>query len=84
MPTAIVLPKLGVDEPVRVSSWLVDAGDTVEDGDVVVEVLTQGMTFDVAAPAAGILSRIEQAVDSVTCEGDVLGWIEPQSDDPEL
>ncbi len=79
MTTPIVLPELGAgDEPVRVSCWLVDPGEAVLAGDRVVEVLVRGMTFDVSAPAAGVLSRIEKSDNSVTAAGDVLGWIDAE------
>ena len=81
METPIVLPDLGaVGESIRVSAWLVNEGDTIEFGDRVVEVLVPGMTFDVSAPTAGVLARIEQPVDSVIAAGDILGWIQPAVD----
>jgi pyruvate/2-oxoglutarate dehydrogenase complex dihydrolipoamide acyltransferase (E2) component len=77
MSIPIVLPELGAGgADVRVSSWLVDLGDEVDAGDRVVEVLLPGATFDVPAPAAGILTGIARPVDSVVRSGDTLGWIE--------
>jgi pyruvate/2-oxoglutarate dehydrogenase complex dihydrolipoamide acyltransferase (E2) component len=76
MSTAIVLPELGVrNQPIRVSEWLVEPGEAVSAGDRVVEVLVQGITFDVPAPASGMLTRIERARDTEVSAGDVLGWI---------
>ena len=80
METPIVLPNLGADdEPIRVSCWLVDPGDVVESSDRVVEVMIQGITFDVAVPVAGVVSRIEKPFDSVVAPGDILGWIQPNA-----
>ena len=80
MATPIVLPDLGSgDEPVRVSCWLVDLGDVVDAGDRVVEVLMRGITFDVAAPASGVISRMEKQPDASLVPGDVLGWIDDGS-----
>lgn len=77
MLTPVVLPELGADaDTVRVSSWLVDIGDTVEEGDRLVEVLIRGITFDVPAPSAGRLTRIEKFGGSAVRAGDILGWIE--------
>ncbi len=77
MPTPIELPDLGAeDEAVCVSCWLVDLGELVVTGDRVVEVLIKGITFDVAAPVSGILSRIEKSLDTRIVPGDILGWIE--------
>jgi pyruvate/2-oxoglutarate dehydrogenase complex dihydrolipoamide acyltransferase (E2) component len=73
----ILLPELGAGrDVVRVSCWLVDLGDNVEEGDRVVEVIVPGVTFDVSAPISGILSRIEKLPDAPVASGDVLGWIE--------
>ena len=75
----IVLPDLGTETEIRISSWLVDLGDHVEAGDRVAEVLMRGITFDVSASAAGILTVIVKPLDAVVRAGDTLGWIEPHS-----
>jgi pyruvate/2-oxoglutarate dehydrogenase complex dihydrolipoamide acyltransferase (E2) component len=77
--TPVLLPDLGTrDEPVRISTWLVDPGETVEAGDRIVELLVQGITFDVAAPQSGVLMRIDKAFDVTVGPGDVLGWIDEE------
>jgi pyruvate/2-oxoglutarate dehydrogenase complex dihydrolipoamide acyltransferase (E2) component len=76
MPTPIVIPELGADElPVMISSWLVDPGEAVESGDRLVELLVAGVTFDVAAPAAGVLQAVERDVNSQVAPGEIVGWI---------
>jgi pyruvate/2-oxoglutarate dehydrogenase complex dihydrolipoamide acyltransferase (E2) component len=54
MRTPIVLPDLGA-APVVLSLWFAGVGDTVFEGERVVEVLAAGATFDVSAPATGKL-----------------------------
>ena len=76
MATAIVLPELGTETPVQISCWLVEEGESVMEGDRVVEVRTRGITFDVAAPVSGILSQANKPADTVLQTGDILGWIE--------
>jgi pyruvate/2-oxoglutarate dehydrogenase complex dihydrolipoamide acyltransferase (E2) component len=77
MRTPIVLPELGAGkDELRVSCWLVDLGDAVVAGDRVVEILLDGVTFDVTAERSGTVTRIERPLDSVVHAGDVLGWIE--------
>jgi pyruvate/2-oxoglutarate dehydrogenase complex dihydrolipoamide acyltransferase (E2) component len=66
---------------VRVSAWLADPGDLVEEGDSVVEVLLAGMTFDVPSPAHGVLSRITMPLDAVVAPGDILGWVETSTEE---
>ena len=60
-----------------------EPGDAIEAGDRVVEVLVRGMTFDVAAPAAGVLARVEAGIESTVTAGDVLAWIEPSREGTE-
>jgi len=79
MLSPVVLPDLGTETEIRISSWLVDLGDYVEAGDRVAEVLMRGITFDVAASAAGILTEIVKPLDAVVRAGDTLGWIELHS-----
>lgn len=80
MPTPIVIPELGADElPVTISSWLVEPGEAVEPGDRVVELLVEGITFDVAAVESGRLQSVARDVDSQVRTGDIVGWIaEPE------
>jgi pyruvate/2-oxoglutarate dehydrogenase complex dihydrolipoamide acyltransferase (E2) component len=77
MRTSLKLPDLGVgDEELRVSCWLVDLGDAIDEGDRVIEILMDGITFDVLAESSGTLTRIERPLDAVVRTGDVLGWLE--------
>jgi pyruvate/2-oxoglutarate dehydrogenase complex dihydrolipoamide acyltransferase (E2) component len=82
-PVAILLPPdLGIgQQAVRVSAWLAEVGEDVEQGDRIVELLMSGMTFDLAAPVAGRLLAIEKHLDAAVLPGDVLGWIAPESND---
>ena len=74
-PVAIVAPDLGSAEPVRVSAWLVEIGETVRAGDRLVELLLPGVTYDVAAPASGRLAEVVAAVNARVRPGDLLGRI---------
>jgi pyruvate/2-oxoglutarate dehydrogenase complex dihydrolipoamide acyltransferase (E2) component len=77
MRTPLTLPDLGpAGEELRVSCWLVDLGDAIDEGDRVVEILMDGITFDVLAERSGTLTRIERPLDAVVKTGDVLGWLE--------
>lgn len=74
--TPMTTPDVGAAD-LRVSVWLIDAGDRAEQGERIVELLTPGMTFDVAMPIAGRIAAIERAAGEVVLAGDVLAWIEP-------
>ncbi len=57
--TTIIAPDIGADDqPVRLSCWLVDVGDEVSIGDRIVELVMSGITFDIPAEVAGVLSKI--------------------------
>ncbi len=72
----IPCPDLGSSEPLRVSGWLVDLGETVRAGDRLVELLLPGVTYDVAAPVTGRLVAVAAATNSTVRPGDPLGTIE--------
>ena len=60
----------------RVMRWLRGVGDVVTQNEPLVEIETDKVTVEVAAPASGRLSRIlKQASDSIAT-GEVLGHIE--------
>lgn len=76
----VFTPDLGSSEPVRVSGWLVEVGETVRIGDRLVELLMPGVTYDVAAPATGRLMEMNAAAGVSVRPGDVLGAIETDED----
>lgn len=72
----IKTPEIGAGAlPVQVSSWLVETGEYVFEGDRIVELMVPGITFDVAAPADGRLIRIEKFSGAIVKPGDILGQL---------
>lgn len=70
----IVMPALGV-MPIELSAWFAEPGDSVYEGDRIVEVCAGAATFDVPAPATGRLaSRLAEPRDALE-PGQVLGFI---------
>ncbi len=60
MASEIIVPKMGQTvETVRLVQWLVKEGDEVQRGDPILEIETDKATFEVEAPASGILRVIE-------------------------
>ncbi len=57
----LILPDLGIDEPIAASLWLVERGSRVVAGDPLLEVLAGPATVDLPAPADGVL--VEMLVD---------------------
>jgi pyruvate/2-oxoglutarate dehydrogenase complex dihydrolipoamide acyltransferase (E2) component len=77
MRTPVLMPDLGA--PASLSLWFAVPGDAVFEGDRLVEVLVDGATFDVSAPATGrLVERLAWPRDLLT-PGQVLGIVE---DDP--
>lgn len=59
MATELTMPMLGeVMEEGLVSSWKVAEGDTVEEGQIVLEIETDKAMAEVEAPASGTLTKI--------------------------
>jgi pyruvate/2-oxoglutarate dehydrogenase complex dihydrolipoamide acyltransferase (E2) component len=75
MQADIILPELGVN-PVILSLWFAETRDIVYEGDRLVEVVVEGATFDVAAPATGRLTEKRAYPEDVLQPGQVLGVIE--------
>ena len=77
MPISIVVPEVGesiVDA--RVAKWLKKEGDSVKAGEPLVELETDKVDVEVAAPKAGILQKIAHGDGADVKIGDVLGEID--------
>lgn len=73
----VLMPELhAAPEPVWISTWLVEPGDAVAEGDRLVEVLMPGVTFDVSAPADGLLTEIVKPTGATVQPQDILAWLE--------
>ena len=68
------LPELGEDagDEARVSFWYVDPGEEVEEGDDLVQMLTDKATFDVPSPAAGKVAELVAHEDQTVRVGGLL------------
>ena len=59
MAETIGMPKLGLTmETGAVGTWLVSAGDEVKAGQVIAEIVTEKITYDLEAETAGIVLEI--------------------------
>jgi pyruvate/2-oxoglutarate dehydrogenase complex dihydrolipoamide acyltransferase (E2) component len=75
----ILLPELGA-APATLSVWFAEPGETVFEGDRLVEVLVGGATFDVSAPATGQLAEKCVLPDETLAAGQVLGLVEVEEE----
>jgi len=77
MQTEIIVPDLDAG-PVVLSVWFADPGETVFEGDRLVEVLLAGATFDVPSPATGRLLEKRAYSNDRLQPGQVLGIVESE------
>jgi 2-oxoglutarate dehydrogenase E2 component (dihydrolipoamide succinyltransferase) len=83
MPANVVVPEVGesiVDA--RVARWLKKEGDTVDVGEPLVELETDKIDLEVAAPQAGVLGKIAHGDGADVKVGEVLAVIEESSAKP--
>jgi 2-oxoglutarate dehydrogenase E2 component (dihydrolipoamide succinyltransferase) len=81
MSANVVVPEVGesiVDA--RVAKWLKREGDPVSAGEPLVELETDKIDLEVAAPKAGVLSRIAHGDGADVKVGEVLGVIEESAE----
>ncbi|HEV3119885.1 MAG TPA: biotin/lipoyl-containing protein [Gemmataceae bacterium] len=77
MQAEIIMPEVGAGAPV-LSFWFADVGESVFEGDRLVEVLVGGATFDVPAPATGRLAEKRTLPYEALRSGQVLGLIQTE------
>lgn len=74
---AMEIPKVGlVMESVRVTRWLKNVGDTVTQGEPLVEVETEKSIVEIEASVSGRLAEILVPVDHEATVGDPIAWFE--------
>ena len=77
--TEVILDQLTDDmEEATVRHWYREEGDTVEEGDDLVDVVSEEGTFKIAAPRAGVLGQVYFSEGEPVSVGDVLCEIEEE------
>ncbi len=77
MKTDVLAPDVGEGvTQVTLTEWLKAVGDTVAEGEVIVELMTDKAAFEVESPASGTLSEILVEPDEEIAVGTVLGRID--------
>jgi pyruvate dehydrogenase E2 component (dihydrolipoamide acetyltransferase) len=76
MAVELIMPKLSMTmEEGHIVSWLKDEGEEVEEGEVILEVLSDKTNFEVEAPADGVLLKKIYEEDDVVPVTEVIGYI---------
>ena len=75
MATEIKMPKLGMAmRQGVVTKWLKEDGATVKEGEPLLEIESEKITYQIEAPASGILHRVAQEEETLPV-GAILGYI---------
>ena len=75
MATEIKMPKLGMAmRQGVVTKWLKEDGATVREGEPILEIESEKITYQIEAPASGVLHRVAQEEETLPV-GAVLGYI---------
>ena len=73
----IEIPSLGEDvKEVEISFWLKKIGDKVEEGEDILEVITDKAVFRIQAPASGVLKEIYKKDGDKVKVGEKVGLVE--------
>jgi pyruvate dehydrogenase E2 component (dihydrolipoamide acetyltransferase) len=76
MAEVVVMPKLGLTmESGIVQAWLVGEGDQVKAGQVIAEIATEKITYELEAQAEGVLLKIVVSAESEVPVGTPIAWI---------
>lgn len=72
----IIIPQDLWEEDIEgvITTWFVSDGASIDEGDVIAEVMVQKIQHEVLAPASGTLSIGKEADDTVS-KGDQIGTI---------
>ena len=75
----IVVPDMGEEvEEATISFWHVEAGDHVEEGDDLVELVTEKTAFNVPALCAGVIAELRANEGESVGVGNVLAMMQEE------
>lgn len=75
----VVMPEIGEDvKEATVSFWHFEQGGKVNEGDDLIEMVTDKATFNVPAPTSGILTKIMFEEGETVKVGDIIATIEQE------
>src|SRR5215212_7004102 len=81
MSIELKIPEVGESvREVQIGRWLKHEGDTVALDENVVELETDKASMELPAPAAGVLAQILKQEGDMVAVGDVIAYLEKQSD----
>ena len=82
MATRIVMPTFGMyTAEGTLARWLVASGSRVEAGELVAEITTEKASYDIEAPASGLLHQVAKEGDPLAIEG-LIGYVLDEGEAP--
>ncbi|NIS79744.1 MAG: 2-oxo acid dehydrogenase subunit E2 [Anaerolineales bacterium] len=76
MATEVIMPKFGMaQEEGQVIQWFIEEGKAVEEGEPLLEVMTDKVSMEVEAPASGILQAVSAHPDDIVPVARVIAYI---------
>lgn len=73
----VYMPKYGMTmETGLIVEWLVQEGDTVQEGDSIVVIETEKVQTELEAPASGVIAEISVAPDTEVEVGKIIAYVE--------
>ena len=83
MPKPVIMPKLGfTQEASQIVRWLKAPGDSVEQGEPLLEVTTDKVNMEVESPATGILDSIRRQEGETVPVTEVIAYIRGANEPP--
>jgi pyruvate dehydrogenase E2 component (dihydrolipoamide acetyltransferase) len=83
MPVSVVMPALELaQETGKILSWIKKEGDSITKGEPLVEIETDKITFEVEAPADGILAGVRSSAGEDVPVGKTIAWIVAAGEEP--
>lgn len=76
MPKEVIMPALGMSQDSGVLvAWLKQEGDSVVEGEPLMEIETDKVTVEIEAPASGTLAQVTAAAGEEIPVGHIIAWI---------
>lgn len=80
---AVIMPQLDMTtEEMTILRWMKDEGDHIEQGDALLEVMTEKIAIEIDASFTGYVRGIRYEPDAVVPVGEVIAYITAGADDP--
>jgi len=83
MAVEVILPQMGLTmEEGTIRRWFKGAGDTVEEGEPLLEITTDKVDVEVQAPGSGTLIAVLAEEGATLPIGHIIGWIGASDEQP--